>query len=496
MSMGKLEVLLDVHRVYLRILNEVLGRDVPLPAGLPAEPGSATSGAETIELLERWLAVLDLAISAPMVRDTLKEHAGTASANSLLQYYVYKSKHSETDRDKLDFVVTCLFRAPDTEDAWDPRGLFFGGPKIVPPFEQALLRKLGMAEVPPLAEEHRQLVREFEFICEEVEDYRHFDALIDSGVMQRVREIKHSLAESFYHPHVLANVAAYNVFFGVRFDRLFHEATVQIKSFAEKLQSEGGSIMSRVDGDVIVQELAKVEEEKILDTEYGRAQEEFRKLSRYKKAVDNRRGTRDAAVAAAAAAPKVAPSRAPSAPAASHIESVSASFAGASAGSFDIAMEEGKLKTMEDTIRNFVRAADPGKAHVVPVRYGNLALTPAEAEAFRADYGSEKSFRADFANVLTTMVALIGRIGTELADFKSNKHSAYLWKPHADALAHLLTLSKKTAQKANEVADVAAKRGLKDKVGVVQAAAGKLKEHTLTVTQTLQSIGSQERDRY
>ena len=53
--------------------------------------------------------------------------------------------------------------------------------------------------------------------------------------------------------------------------------------------------MSRVDGDVIVSSLADVDEGKILQEEYGRAQEELRHVSKLKKAVDNRRFGKTAA---------------------------------------------------------------------------------------------------------------------------------------------------------------------------------------------------------
>ena len=102
----------------------------------------------------------------------------------------------------------------------------------------------------------------------------------------------------------------YNVFFGKRFDDLFREAAAQIKAFAAKVQQEGGSIMSRVDGDVTVKHLQDVEEEsQILKQEYGHAKEHFHKVSRFKKAVDSRRSGRPSAAVAPAPKP-VAPTAA------------------------------------------------------------------------------------------------------------------------------------------------------------------------------------------
>ena len=55
------------------------------------------------------------------------------------------------------------------------------------------------------------------------------------------------------------------------------------------------------------------------------------------------------------------------------------------------------IRAIAESIRNFSRAADSkGGPLVVPLPHGNCALTAAEAEAFRADFLQEKSFRADF----------------------------------------------------------------------------------------------------
>src|SRR3954465_1037834 len=97
----------------------------------------------------------------------------------------------------------------------------------------------------------------------------HFDTLMDSGIMQRVRDIKQRFGTSFYHPRVLATIAEYNMFMGERFDELFREAARSIKQFATSVQQAGASIMARVEGDVTVKQLADVQEDQILGAEYG-----------------------------------------------------------------------------------------------------------------------------------------------------------------------------------------------------------------------------------
>ena len=51
-----------------------------------------------------------------------------------------------------------------------------------------------------------------------------------------------------------------------------------------------------------------------------------------------------------------------------------------------VASEETKLLKVEESVRIFVRVADPKFRQVVPMRFFNLTLTPAEADAYCADY--------------------------------------------------------------------------------------------------------------
>src|SRR5512146_681273 len=357
-------VLRNTHEFFLHLLRAKLGHDIPLPASLDYPANR--------DIVVRWVKLLDLAITAPMMRDALRETTAPNITSSLLRYYISKRAPTETDRDKADFIVTSLFRSPDPPDLWDARGVHFRGGKTYTHFEPHLVKMLGLTAVPDLPNEHQQLIREFGYVADEVEDYRHFDALIDSGVMQRVRDIKHSLGASFYHPTALAMIAAYNVFFGHRFDRLFHEATQQIKEFASKVVAEGGSIMTRVDGDVILKQLTDFEEHKILASDYGKAQNEFRQISKYKKAVDHRRGVKDSSAAMAPAAPvpqSAPPKRSPAImpPSPFELNGMQGSSAAAEDLSPSMSLEEAHLKSMAETVRHFLRAADPKSPHLDPV---------------------------------------------------------------------------------------------------------------------------------
>jgi hypothetical protein len=276
-----------VHKFYLQLLQKFMGQSFPVPQEVRQPDIAPERHSQTLQQMKAWLRLLDMAITAPMMRDALKQQdLPGETAEPLYRYYVFKSSPLDADRDKTDFLSTYLLRHPGpsaTRPPAVPGGhsgetySYIYSQKQAQEFEKEIQKVLGVP-VSPLPTEQQQLLREFQYLHQESDEFRHFDQLMDSGILQRVRELKSHFGTAFYHPQVLACSAVYNVFFGKRFDDLFHDATNQIKAFAAKVQQDGGSIMSRVDGDVTVKNLADVEENKILTQEYGGAKENFQKI--------------------------------------------------------------------------------------------------------------------------------------------------------------------------------------------------------------------------
>jgi hypothetical protein len=481
-SVRQIEVLNTVHRFHLALLQRVLGHEVPVPGRierLSATPASDITPAG-LQMLREWLDLLDLAITPLMVRDAMKTSVEWPIAEALICHYAWKASPTPANRDKADFIATYMFRHPQSAE-W---GTSSGRPdeilKSIPRFETALAKIFGTETDLQLPQEHRHLAREFEFFVQEAEDFRSFEEMMDSGLMQRVREVKESLGRSFYHPHVLAIIAGYNWLFGQSFDNHFHAAARSIKSFAEKVQLEGGSIMSRVDGEVTVKHLTDLEETKILEAEYQRSMESFHRVSRYKKAVDSRRGR-------AADTPLPVPAHIDSAHA---FDPPQSSHHKASASHIAASVEESRILGTEETIGHFIRAAgSTSAASVVPLRHGNLGLRAAEIEAFKVDYLHEKSFRGDSARLLVRIVALLARMQSELTEFRAKQSSSYLWKPHADSLAYLIRASEQSSQLGEQLTVTARQRGLEDKANTIQASLQRLQDSVQVVTRALEIPG-------
>src|SRR5260370_2923284 len=123
-----------------------------------------------------------------------------------------------------------------------------------------------------------------------------------------------------------------------------------------------------------------------------------------------------------------------------------------------VASEETKLLKVEESVRIFVRVADPKFRQVVPMRFFNLTLTPAEADAYCADYLEEKSLRAGVARVLLRLVAVTARSIFELEELNDANNSPSLWKLHADSLVTLLEIARQATENAERGCTLASQR--------------------------------------
>lgn len=516
-SQTELQDLIVVHNFYLGLLEKSLGHPIPAPAEIRNADASMESTPRTAENFRNWLDVLDLATTPPIVRDALKVASEFKTAHALLRYYICKASPRSGDRDKTDCVITYLFRNPPESNgnppAWQRPELdssYYFVSQAALGFQGELYRALEGMEYTALPQEQAQLLHELEYFFQELGDYRHFDQIMDSGIVQRVRELKQSMGRSFYHPDALAQFAVWNDFFGRKFDELFHDAAKQIKTFADNVQKEGGSILARLEGDITVKQLAEVEAQQILSEDYEHAQDEFRKVSSFKKVVDSRKTARTAAPAAGPpsvsipAAPRVPIPTSPAVPpqppgnktpavprpqAAPPPQVKAEVLAVPPSQAVQKAVHEGKVESARESIKQHIRSVDPKFAFIVPIRKTKITLSQAEVEAFRADYQGEKSFRADYANVMMNIVAYLSRMVVEVDEYNQKANSAYLWKPHADALAYLLTTLERLSMEADAVIGVARSRGLQEKATALETSLNKLRDYAKTVSQTLQAAG-------
>ena len=433
----ELALLATVQSFYQRLMGDHLGGEIPTPAELTPEAiGRDEDVRSTLERMKVWIQLLDMAVTPAILRLGMGTDLDAEVAEALLRYFARHRDDSATNRDKTDLVATFLYRRPRVSGQWEQRGYGLDGSLPLAPFEIALLEILSESDAPVLPEQHVQKLREFGPLLDEANRFQDFNTLIDSGIIPRVRELKVSLGDSLYHPGVLATLAPYNAAFGDRFDQLFAVAATEIKDFANRLEELGGTILSTVDGvEVTVEHVAALNEGELLKVDYAAALEKFRRVSKLKKELERRPPLRRAPQPASAAhsvgagGTAVAPARVKFVPAGITPQATS--------------IEEAKLRRVEESIRVFVRVADPKFRQIVPMRYFNLMLSPTEVEAYTADYLEEASARADVSRMLLRVVAVTARMTTELEELKRSQNSASVWKLHADSLVVLLDLAQK-----------------------------------------------------
>ena len=491
----ELAILATVQGLYQKLLRDTLGGDVPIPTGLDDDAlrHSDRELPTTLSRMYRWLHLLDMAITPAMLRQALTPETDSEVAEALLRYFVRRREASDINRDKTDLVVTFLYRHPRVPGQWEQSGYGLDGALPLSPFEIALIEILADSDVPTLPEEHVQLLRRFDPFVQEVSRFRDFNALIDSGMIGRVRELKQWLDASFYHPGVLATVAAYNTQFGKKFDELFVKALGEIKNFGQALEEMGGTILTTVDGvEVTVEHVAAIQEKQLLEADYGSAFEKFRRVSKLKKELDRRppirrslltpaaQGGRGASGAAASAKPaKAAPAKVPAAVPVFQPPTITAQ---------QLSAEESKLRRVEESIRVFVRVADPKYRQIVPMRFFNLTLTAAEADAYSAAYLEEKSLRADVARTLIRMISISARISTELEELKRSQKMSSLWKLHADSIVVLLDMASSSTEDAGSVAKQAEQSGSGPAAKAVHESVAKLRRQADVAVKTLANV--------
>jgi len=491
----ELAILATVQGFYEKLLQSAVGGEVPVPSALEAVSLQQADGDVNLTLatMRRWLRLLDMAITPAMLRRAFNSETDPEIAEAMLRYFVRKKDTSDVHRDKTDLVTTFLYRHPRVPGQWERRGYGLDGSLPLSPFEIALIEILADTDVPELPEQHVQVLRRFDPLQEEARNFHDLNALLDSDIIGRVRELKQSLDVSFYHPGVLATIAPYNAVFGKKFDELFHAAAAEIKTFAEALQEQGGSILGNVDGmDVTVDHVAALEETELLKIDYGEALDKFRRVSKLKRALERRPPIRR--LTQPIPMPQPAKSGRPAAKPVLVRQTRPAMDVQAMRSAVtpqQIATEETKIRKIEESVRVFVRVADPKFRQIVPMRFFNLTLTPAEADAYCADYVHEKSLRADVARVLLRSVAVIARVTTEIEELKRCENSVSLWKLRADSLLALLEVASAVTENGGRVLTTASNDGDPAAQEAIVTSLGKLRDSVDLTVQTLARAGTE-----
>ena len=354
------------------------------------------------ESLHRWLGLLDLAVNPHMLRSRLQEEETSAAAlQALVRFLVSRPAHSQTDRDKVDWLLTHFFQKRE-EKSKRPVGWV----------RLDLERMLAGLEFPALSGDVESLLNEVAALLDEVRYFESFGQITDSRIIQRGRDIKSQFGESFFHPEVLAALVNYNLLFGKRFHALLQQTMQKVQAFAHQT---GDHPPDTAD---------------LLRSEYRSTTEAFQRLGSIGREKPEEAERKRAATGTVSAGRHPIPALDPSA-------------GGATVGAqlkdlgIDPQPQEARVNNRRHELAMRLRSAP--NILSIPMPLATLTFNEWEATAFRTEYAErEQTFRAEFAASVCRAIAIISLIYEELPLYLEKKGSEYLWKKHYDALVYLL----------------------------------------------------------
>ena len=423
--MINLSEFLLLHEVFIGIVEKELGHPIPLPQDI-REAKSATAEQATSEPCRQWLALLDLAISPHKLRGYVATNdPEEPTLVALVRFLVFKRPHSEIDRDKLDWLLTHLFKKRE-----ERRGSPTGWPR------KEIQEILAGVEFPPLGREAEDQLMEVPALLDEIKYFTSFHQITDSRAVERGRSMKNHFGEEFFHPDVLAAIVNYNLLLGKKFYGLIQEVSQKVHEFAQSGQGE-----------------ATPDTKELLQDDYRATANAFRDLGE----IDRKE---------LPPAPPPPPTTEETATKTSLEQQLR--HLGVNPDQEYLNLRN-RIQELSMKFRSNLQTA------TVPNQVTPVHLHEWETGAFRAKYADdEETFRAEFARTVCHAIALVSRIYEEIPLYSEKKGSEFHWKKHYDSLVFLLYEGRKHKELLLSLSAASDQRGLHEKAKQLQVTAEKL----------------------
>lgn len=197
------------------------------------EAGADPASQKSIELVRKWFEEIDQRIQVYQLRQflqmtSLNSEEGLAT---WLQHHLHKPKRTDSDRDKIDFLLVQLFAhcAPPRLDDADVTLAYVG---------QILGPVIGNPEA-KLAESLKPL----EQFTESSNKCQSLNELLSSGILEQERKLKASVGEKYFEPTAMVAFARFNFLLRRVFFRLMHQDLNAILDGLRDLEQQGVSTL-------------------------------------------------------------------------------------------------------------------------------------------------------------------------------------------------------------------------------------------------------------
>ncbi len=212
-------------------LYAALGREfvIELPVCNDLEAGQTTPPQESVEQARQWFLDMDQRIQVYQLRQFLQTSAlaGEEALRNLLLHHLHKSPHSDTDRDKVDFLLVQYFSlaAPSRLEDADVDVQYVA---------QVLEPVLGTADLTMPG-----WLASLADLMTEANACKTLSELLSSKVLDKTRKLKASSEENYYTPAAMASFTRFSFLMRRVFFRLMHGDLNAISDGLRELEATG-----------------------------------------------------------------------------------------------------------------------------------------------------------------------------------------------------------------------------------------------------------------
>src|SRR6266566_1167304 len=190
-------------------------------SGVPSAEGTTRAG--------QWLTDMDQRVQIHQLRQFVQTSAQADEAflHALLSCHLRKEKHSEQDRDKVDFLLVQLFSQAAPADISGPSLSLAEAAKILQPI-------LGTVEISAV-----DWLEPLEDLLGKAYRAKNLNELFTSRIIEQGRQIKSSSGDKFFEPSSMVAFARFGFLVRRAFFRLMHDDLNTILDGLRDLEAQG-----------------------------------------------------------------------------------------------------------------------------------------------------------------------------------------------------------------------------------------------------------------
>lgn len=215
-----------LHPMYAALAREAV---IDIPPCNELESGTENPSAAVVQKAQQWFLAMDERIQVHQLRHFLQTTnlANEEGLRLLLEHHLHKTKRSDADRDKVDFLIVQFFsqRVP-ARMAESQANCEYVAKALEP-----VLGKVQLAKLP--------LLNSLEELIKAASESSCLNDLLTSGILERGRKLKVSAGENYFQPIAMVAFTRFSFMMRRAFFRLMHQDLNAILDGLRELEQRG-----------------------------------------------------------------------------------------------------------------------------------------------------------------------------------------------------------------------------------------------------------------